>query len=122
MYLGTMNQLMISLTGGICRRWEMNKLLDLLAEIEASVEWAVDDRKDRENIMDWIHQAMDIAVQGKAHKWPEEKPEKDGQYLIRIISPIGSVYYRIRGSEEWHDFGNYITHWWNLPEVGNETI
>ena len=51
------------------------------------------------------------------HKWPEEKPEKDGQYLIRIISPIGSVYYRIRGSEEWHDFGNYITHWWNLPEV-----
>ena len=100
----------------------MNKLLDLLAEIEASVEWAVDDRKDRENIMDWIHQAMDIAVQGKAHKWPEEKPEKDGQYLIRIISPIGSVYYRIRGSEEWHDFGNYITHWWNLPEVGNETI
>ena len=56
------------------------------------------------------------------HKWPEEKPEKDGQYLIRIISPIGSVYYRIRGSEEWHDFGNYITHWWNLPEVGNETI
>ena len=102
----------------------MNKLLDLLAEIEASVEWAVDDRKDRENIMDWIHQAMDIAVQGKAHKWPEEKPEKDGQYLIRIISPSGSVYYRLRGYEdgEWHNFGNYLTHWWNLPEVGNETI
>ena len=53
------------------------------------------------------------------HKWPEEKPEKDGQYLIRIISPIGSVYYRLRGYEdgEWHNFGNYLTHWWNLPEV-----
>ena len=53
------------------------------------------------------------------HKWPEEKPEKDGQYLIRIISPSGSVYYRLRGYEdgEWHNFGNYLTHWWNLPEV-----
>ena len=19
---------------------------------------------------------------------------------------------------EWHNFGNYLTHWWNLPEVG----
>ena len=97
----------------------MNKLLDLLAEIEASVEWAVDDRKDRENIIYWIHQAMDIAVKGKAHKWPEEKPEHGGQYLIRIISPSGSVYYRLRGYEdgEWHNFGNYLTHWWNLPEV-----
>ena len=60
----------------------MNKLLDLLAEIEASVEWAVDDRKDREKIMDWIHQALDIAVQGKAHKWPEEKPKHGKEYLV----------------------------------------
>lgn len=51
------------------------------------------------------------------HKWPEEKPEKDGQYLIRIISPSGSAYYRLQGYEEWHNLGNYITHWWNLPEV-----
>ena len=53
------------------------------------------------------------------HKWPEEKPDEDGQYLIRIISPSGSVYYRLRGYEdgEWHNFGNYLTHWWNLPEV-----
>ena len=97
----------------------MNKLLDLLAEIEASVEWAVDDRKERENIMGLIHQAMDIAVQGKAHKWPEEKPEENRQYLIRIIAPSGSVYYRLQGYEdgEWRNFGNYLTHWWNLPEV-----
>ena len=97
----------------------MNKLLDLLADIEGYVEMAVDDRKDRENIMDWIHQAMDIAVKNKAHKWPEEKPEHGGQYLIRIISPSGSVYYRLRGYEdgEWHNFGKYLTHWWELPEV-----
>ena len=105
----------------------MNKLLDLLAEIEASVEWAVDDRKERENIMGLIHQTMDIAVRGKAHKWPEEnpeekpeeKPEKKRQYLIRIIAPSGSVYYRLQGYEdgEWRNFGNYLTHWWNLPEV-----
>ena len=80
-----------------------------------------------------IAQVIDEAIQDEKrphgdhlirHKWPEEKPEKDGQYLIRIISPIGSVYYRLRGYEdgEWHNFGNYLTHWWNLPEVGNETI
>ena len=53
------------------------------------------------------------------HKWPEEKPEKDGQYLIRIISPSGPAYYRLQGYEdgEWHNFGNYLTHWWNLPKV-----
>ena len=51
------------------------------------------------------------------HKWPEEKPDKGGQYLVRIISPSGSVYYRLRGYGEWHNFGNYLTHWWNLPEV-----
>ena len=55
------------------------------------------------------------------HKWPEETPEKDGQYLIRIISPIGSVYYRLQGYEDWHNFGNYITHWWNLPEVREDS-
>ena len=53
------------------------------------------------------------------HKWPEEKPEKGGQYLVRIISPSGSVYYSLRGYDdgEWHSFGNYLTHWWNLPNV-----
>ena len=53
------------------------------------------------------------------HKWPEERPEKGGQYLVRIISPSGSVYYSLRGYEdrEWHNFGKYLTHWWNLPEV-----
>ena len=53
------------------------------------------------------------------HKWPEEKPEKGGQYLVRIISPSGSVYYSLRGYEdrEWHSFGKYLTHWWDRPEV-----
>ena len=78
-----------------------------------------------------IAQVIDEAIQGETltlftkphvdhlirHKWPEEKPEKDGQYLIRIISPSGSAYYRLQGYEDWHNFGNYITHWWTLPEV-----
>ena len=98
----------------------MNKLLDLLAEIEASVEWAVDDRKDRENIMEWIHQAMDIAVQGKAHKWPEEKPEKEKSYLTRIEIDGAVSFVEIYWSEQlsWHSqHGKYITRWWELPEV-----
>ena len=53
------------------------------------------------------------------HKWPEEKPESDGLYLIRIVAPSGLVNHRLLGYEdgEWNNFGNYITHWWNLPEV-----
>ena len=97
----------------------MDKLLDILTEIEAEVEWSIYDGNDSEKIIGLIHQAMDIAVKGKAHKWPEEKPKKGGQYLVRIISPSGSVYYSLRGYEdrEWHSFGKYLTHWWNLPEV-----
>lgn len=103
----------------------MNKLLDLLADIEGYVEMAVDDRKDRENIMDWIHQAMDIAVKNKAHKWPEEKPKLTDWYLVECVSSgkWKEVVY-------WKDgcffidqrclrkaFNEAITHWWELPEV-----
>ena len=108
----------------------MNKLLDLLAEIEASVEWAVDDRKDRENIMDWIHQAMDIAVKGKAHKWPEEKPAISGsRYLVLIDRGYtsfidilfwgGSDWVRFKHNDDrtYVEADDDVTHWWNLPEV-----
>ena len=124
----------------------MNKLLDLLAEIEASVEWAVDDRKDRENIMDWIHQAMDIAVKGKAHKWTDEKPEKDRtEYLVatethghisccvaewnesltidQCRGPYGFMHdVGSNGFYEYDDNGymmlvDDVKYWWNLPEV-----
>ena len=110
----------------------MNKLLDLLAEIEASVEWAVDDRKDRENIMDWIHQAMDIAVQGKAHKWPEEKPKESNSYLIMNHGGAFHTFHYFLEIEEleetekleegWYAYPGYnlnevVKYWWNLPEV-----
>ena len=71
----------------------------------------------KDALMSWVRQnGVDTLIR---HKWPDEKPDEDGQYLIRIISPSGSVYYRLRGYEdgEWHNFGNYLTHWWNLPEV-----
>lgn len=53
------------------------------------------------------------------HKWPEEEPEKDGQYLIKVVAMSGLVNYHLMGYEDgkWHNFGNYITHWWELPEV-----
>lgn len=56
------------------------------------------------------------------HKWPEGKPEKDGQYLIRIVAPSGLVIHRLQRYKDgkWHDFENYITHWWELPEAANE--
>ena len=71
----------------------------------------------KDALMSWVRQnGVDTLIR---HKWPDEKPDEDGQYLIRIISPSGSVYYRLRGYEdgEWHNFGNYLTHWWNLPEA-----
>ena len=55
------------------------------------------------------------------HKWPEEKPEKGRRYLIRIrpTTQCGDVQYLIRNYEcsTWSDFSEYITHWWELPEV-----
>ena len=53
------------------------------------------------------------------HKWPEEKPDKDGQYLTRITAPSGLVNHHLRGYEDgkWGAFENYITHWWDLSEV-----
>ena len=71
----------------------------------------------KDALMSWVRQnGVDTLIR---HKWPDEKPDEDGQYLIRIISPSGSVYYRLRGYEdgEWRNFGNYLTHWWELPEV-----
>lgn len=68
------------------------------------------------SLIQWLKEHLiDTIVR---HKWPEEKPEKDGQYLIRVVAPSGLVNHRLRGYEDgkWHDFENYITHWWELPE------
>ena len=62
------------------------------------------------------------------HKWPEEKPVVPDEvefkvYLARykiddeFIFMDSVAYYKDTG---WGTSG--VTHWWNLPEVGNETI
>ena len=99
----------------------MNKLLDLLAEIEAEAEWSIYDGNDNEKIMGLIHQAMDIAVQGKSHKWPEEKPEDDELYLVRLKFEDGdtmndTLCYNTKAGR-WDGMSSLVTHWWNLPEV-----
>ena len=58
----------------------MDKLLDILTRLEQLVD--IEDGAWREWMLSLIHQAMDIAVQGKAHKWPEEKPEHGKEYLV----------------------------------------
>ena len=101
----------------------MDKILDMLTEIEAEVEWSIHDGDGSEKIMALIHRAMDIAVNGKAHKWPEEKPVVPDEvefkvYLARykiddeFIFMDSVAYYKDTG---WGTSG--VTHWWNLPEV-----
>ena len=62
------------------------------------------------------------------HKWPEEKPDSLTYVLIRRMNFFGEprnhvAWYTKDG--EFHVSGydepvDDITHWWNLPEVGNE--
>ena len=58
------------------------------------------------------------------HKWPEEKPEELGYYLVRMRSGImavlpfndGCFYIDDYMLLNYADASNPITHWWNLPE------
>ena len=104
----------------------MDKILDMLTEIEAEVEWSIHDGDGSEKIMALIHRAMDIAVNGKAHKWPEEKPENgdaNKKYFLRIWYADGGKFVSEIVMDTWNGFTweeyleGYITHWWNLPEV-----
>ena len=60
------------------------------------------------------------------HKWPDEKPEKPGKYLVRVEYEDDGAIVHETTTDEWNGFTwyehieDYITHWWNLPEVGNE--
>ena len=67
------------------------------------------------------------------HKWPEEKPPISGsRYLVLIDREYTSfIDILFWGGSDWvrfkhNDDRTYIeadddvTHWWNLPEVGNE--
>lgn len=103
----------------------MDKLLDILTEIEAEVEWSIYDGNDSEKIIGMIHQAMDIALKGKAHKWPEEKPECHTWVLIKRNGFFGEVQHHVAWYAKDGKFyvtgfdepADAVTHWWNLPEV-----
>ena len=56
-------------------------------------------------------------IMNKAHKWPEEKPEKDGEYLVRLDTGDEVVYKVLYIVDQYTPWTNYVTHWWNLPEV-----
>ena len=97
----------------------MDKLLDILTRLEHLVNF--EDGAWREWMLSEIHQAMDIAVDGKAHKWPEEKPESDGLYVVRMlshgtISAYDTLVYNTTYGK-WYGTDFQITHWWHLPEV-----
>ena len=59
------------------------------------------------------------------HKWPEEKPPTDGEYLVRLecgnkaVLPWydGDFYLDDCLSINYIDGENPITHWWDLSEV-----
>ena len=59
------------------------------------------------------------------HKWPEEKPTTDGEYLVRLecgnkaVLPWydGDFYLDDCLSINYIDGENPITHWWDLPGV-----
>ena len=57
------------------------------------------------------------------HKWPEEKPEKPEKYLVRVEYEDDGVMVSETTTDEWNGFTwyehieDYITHWWNRPEV-----
>ena len=106
----------------------MDKILDILTEIEAEVEWSIHDGDGSEKIMALIHRAMDIAVNGKAHKWPEEKPKKTKDYLVNVpgrkhgerVVMYYSVEYGVWGVRDWNTLitsSREPNYWWELPEV-----
>jgi hypothetical protein len=101
----------------------MDKMLDILTRLDRLVD--IEDGFWRERMLSLIHQAMDIAVRGKAHKWPEEKPEcytwvlikrngffGESQHHVAWYAKDGKFY--VTGFDESADA---VTHWWHLPEV-----
>ena len=57
------------------------------------------------------------------HDWATDRPTIDGDYLVRIDAD-GEIAYQVvgvtGGDTAW---GNYITHWWDLPNrAGEATI
>ena len=63
----------------------------------------------------------------RPHKWPEEKPEGPEKYLVRLDNGWYSYYELARWNlGGWksidsnfvgRDISEFVTHWWELPEV-----
>ena len=55
------------------------------------------------------------------HKWPEEKPDDDKQYLVRLKfkdgdTVNGTLCYDTKAGR-WCGVSSLVTHWWELPGV-----
>ena len=88
-------------------RAEKQELMDIIGRSELK---AVD-------VMTWevLHRALtDTLIR---HKWPDEKPTTDGEYLARLDTGDEVVYKVLYIVDQYTPWTNYITHWWNLPEV-----
>lgn len=63
----------------------------------------------------------------KAHKWPEEKPDRSGRYLALIEREYNNFttmlewhngqWFRYTHEKEVFVREDNVTHWWDLPEV-----
>ena len=76
----------------------------------------------KDALMSWVRQnGVDTLIR---HKWPEEKPTTDGEYLVRLecgnkaVLPWhdGDFYLDDCLSINYIDGENPITHWWDLSE------
>ena len=55
------------------------------------------------------------------HKWPEDKPKKEKEYLVRSIYAVPEYEIVNYYDETWAGLSdNHVTHWWELPEVTEE--
>ena len=84
------------------------------------------ERSRKAKLNDWAVNFVDTITNGMnsdtliRHKWPEEKPEENRQYLVRVEYDDNGA---IVTTDEWNGIDwyahieGYITHWWNLPDV-----
>lgn len=69
----------------------------------------------KDALMSWVRQnGVDTLIR---HKWPEEKPAMDGEYLARLDTGDEVVYKVLYIVDQYTPWTNYVTHWWNLPEA-----
>ena len=69
----------------------------------------------KDALMSWVRQnRVDNLIH---HKWPEEKPTTDGEYLARLDTGDEVVYKVLYIVDQYTPWTNYVTYYWELPEV-----